>query len=69
MAAALLDFPDTGALIRAMERDEAPRPTSSRLVGQKRELLWAREACEMFVARRHNIGSSTQAGDQIEDLV
>jgi len=53
MVAALLDFDSTTELCAAIERGEAPRPTSWRGSGSNREPTWSREVCESHVAERH----------------
>jgi hypothetical protein len=68
MVAAFLDYPDTAALLRAIERNEAPRPTGLRGTGRSREPVWCRVACETFIAHRHHVAVDV-AGEPIEGLV
>lgn len=51
--AALLDFPDTDALVDAILRSEAPRPTVMRRAGTKSEPVWSLSAVQAFLERRH----------------
>jgi hypothetical protein len=57
MAAALLGFETTGKLYKAIARNEAPRPTATRLRDGRRVPVWALDACRKFVANRHEIRS------------
>jgi len=61
MAAALLGFETTGKLLQAIARNEAPRPTATRLRDGKRVPVWALDACRKFVANRHEIVSDATA--------
>lgn len=70
MAAAFLDYETTGRLQQAILRNEAPRPTASRLRDGRRVPVWALDACRKFVANRHEIRSDAGAAvENIEDLV
>jgi hypothetical protein len=51
--AALLDFSDTDALVDAILRFEAPRPTVLRGAGTKREPVWFLNQVEAFLQKRH----------------
>jgi len=57
MTAAYLDYATTGELYRAIQRGEAPRPSSTRLRNGRREPVWALEICRAHVARRHEIAN------------
>jgi hypothetical protein len=58
-AAAFFDFVDTAQLFAAVRRGEVPRPTATR--GARREPLWARAACEQWVADRHQLADNATA--------
>ena len=66
LTAAFFDHPDTASLFRAVERGEAPRPTSLRGKGSAREPVWCLAACEDYLARRHDVEST--AGSRSERL-
>jgi hypothetical protein len=53
MVAAFFDFADTAELISAVKRGEAPRPTACRGRAGRKEPIWARTACDDWVAQRH----------------
>jgi hypothetical protein len=53
--AAYFDLQTTGQLWKAIERGEAPRPSSTRLRNGKREPVWALDICRAYIARRHEI--------------
>jgi hypothetical protein len=55
--AALLDFPDTNALVDAILRSEAPRPTVMRRAGTKKEPVWFLDQVKAFLQRRHGVES------------
>jgi len=57
MAAALLGYDTSGELYAAVARNEAPRPTATRLRNGKREPVWALDACRKHVANRHEIAA------------
>ena len=71
VVAAFLDFPDTRALQAAVERGEAPRPTSMRRIGRLRsEPVWSAEAIADFVRRRHaRSAGSSRREEGLESLV
>ena len=50
LVAGYLDFPDTSQLTAAIHRGEAPRPSSLRGAGRRREPVWARVDLDRFVA-------------------
>jgi hypothetical protein len=70
MAAAFFDFETTGKFTKAILRNEAPRPTASRLRDGKRVPVWSTEACLRFIANRHGIDSdaSTATGSIADDI-
>jgi hypothetical protein len=66
--AAFFDFADTAQLFAAIRRGEAPRPTATR--GARREPVWARAACEQWVADRHQLAENgTAPSDDIAALL
>jgi hypothetical protein len=50
MAAAYLDYRDTGELARAVGRGEAPRPTGFHGVGRAREPVWSKAIIDSVTA-------------------
>jgi len=46
MAAAYLDYRDTGELARAVMRGEAPPPTGYHGIGRSREPVWSKAAID-----------------------
>jgi hypothetical protein len=50
MAAAYLDFEDTGELARAIGRGDAPPPRGYRGTGRLREPVWSKAAMDRFAA-------------------
>jgi hypothetical protein len=67
-AAAFFDFADTAQLFAAVRRGEAPRPTATR--GARREPVWARAACEQWVADRHQLAdNATVSSNDIAALL
>ena len=50
MTAAYLDFSDTAELVAAINRGEAPAPSSLRGKGRKREPVWSRDDLDRHVA-------------------
>lgn len=69
VAAAFLDFATTGQLMAAMLRNEAPRPSASRIVGGRRRPVWAFEALRAYVARRHQLTHDASEQESIEGLL
>lgn len=61
VAAAFHDFSDVRAFFQAVARGDAPRPTGYRGSGRSREPIWARQASEEYLARRHGFGSDGPA--------
>jgi hypothetical protein len=54
--AAFFDYEDTAQLNRAVQRGEAPRPTSIR--GSTKEPIWSRAVCDEWIARRHSVADN-----------
>lgn len=50
MTAAYLDYRDTGELVRAVARGEAPPPTGYRGTGRTRQPVWSKAAIDHFTA-------------------
>lgn len=50
MAAAYLDYRDTGELARAVGRGEAPLPVGYRGIGRARQPIWSKAAIDNFAA-------------------
>jgi hypothetical protein len=50
MAAAYLDYRNTGELARAVVRGEAPPPTGYHGIGRAREPVWSKVAIDNFTA-------------------
>jgi hypothetical protein len=50
MAAAYLDYRDTGELARAVRRGEAPPPTGCHGIGRARQPVWSKAAIDSFTA-------------------
>ncbi len=66
MAAALLDYETTGKLMQAILRNEAPRPTATRMRDGRRVPVWHLDACRKFLANRHELVSDAAAA--VEDI-
>jgi len=69
MAAAYFDCRDTLELARQVQQGEAPPPTSIRGKGRAKEPVWAREACERFLARRHQILERDRSDEDVSALI
>jgi hypothetical protein len=67
--AAFFDFATTGELMKAIERGEAPRPTSYRTRQSKREPVWALDFCRAHIAHRHEIDEDSGRSENIGGLV
>lgn len=50
MAAAYLDYRDTGELARAVGRGEAPSPIGYHGIGRARQPVWSKAAIDDFAA-------------------
>jgi hypothetical protein len=49
MAAAYLDYRDTGELARGVSRGEAPPPISHHGIGRAKEPIWSKAAIDNFI--------------------
>lgn len=67
LAAALLDFPTTYALCKAISRGEAPAPTATRRVGSRVEPVWSTDEVRCFTANRHCAPGSQGAPPQVQE--
>jgi hypothetical protein len=54
--AALLDFEDTSSLLKAIERNEAPRPGGTRGKGRRMLPVWSLLAVQQWIVKRHPFG-------------
>ncbi len=70
VAAACLGYETTGRLLKAILRNEAPRPTATRLRDGRREPVWAFDAIKKYVANRHELHSDADAApiSAIDDI-
>jgi hypothetical protein len=68
LTAAFLDYPTTGKLIAAIRRGEAPPPTATRLFNGRKVPVWSRAACEVFVARRHDLSDNGASFDDLHEV-
>lgn len=55
MAAAYLDYRDTGELARAVGRGDAPPPVGYRGIGRTRQPIWSKAAIDNFAAPMRKI--------------
>lgn len=69
MAAAYLDFRDTGELVRAVARGEAPPPTGYHGIGRARQPVWSKASIDSFVAPNRAMHSDGSAGEDLASLV
>jgi hypothetical protein len=69
MAAAYLDYPDTGELARAVTRGEAPPPTGYHGIGRTRQPVWSKAAIDHFTAPRRAINLDRAEGEDLASLV
>jgi len=65
MAAAYLDYRDTGELARGVSRGEAPPPIGYHGVGRAREPIWSKIAIDSFV---ESSGVIESGGSNKQDL-
>jgi hypothetical protein len=49
MAAAYLDYRDTGELVRGVRRGEAPPPIGYHGIGRAREPIWSKTSIDNFI--------------------
>lgn len=69
MAAANLDYCDTGQLARAVVRGEAPPPTGYHGIGRAREPVWSKAAIDDFTAPAKAIDPDRSEGKDLASLV
>lgn len=69
MAAAYLDYCDTGQLARAVVRGEAPPPTGYHGIGRAREPVWSKAAIDDFTAPAKAIDPDRSEGKDLASLV
>jgi hypothetical protein len=69
MAAAYLDYRDTGELARAVVRGEAPPPIGYRGIGRAREPVWSKAVIDDFTAPAKAIDLDRSEGKHLISLV
>ena len=69
MAAAYLDYRDTGELARALMRGEAPPPTGYHGVGRAREPVWSKTVIDNFMAPAGALDLDRSKGENLASLV
>jgi hypothetical protein len=69
MAAAYLDYRDTGELARAVSRGEAPPPIGYHDIGRAREPIWSKIAIDSFVESSGVIDSDGSTKQDLASLV
>ena len=69
MAAAYLDYRDTGELARGVSRGEAPPPIGYHGVGRAREPIWSKIAIDSFVESSGAIDSDGSKKQDLASLV
>jgi len=69
MAAAYLDYRDTGELARAVLRGEAPPPTSYHGIGRSREPVWSKAVVDNFTGPARASGLDRSEGENLASLV
>jgi hypothetical protein len=69
MAAAYLDYRDTGELARGVSRGEAPPPIGYDGIGRAREPIWPKTAIDSFVEPGSAIGSDEPKTQDLASLV
>jgi hypothetical protein len=69
MAAAYLDYRDTGELARAVVRGEAPRPIGYHGMGRAREPVWSKAAIDHFTAPARATDLDRSEGRDLASLV
>jgi len=69
MAAAYLDYRDTGELARAVIRGEAPPPTGHHGIGRAREPVWSKAVIDNFTAPTRAMDLDGSAGKDLASLV
>ena len=69
MAAAYLDYRDTGELVRAVVRGEAPSPTGYHGAGRSREPVWSKAVIDIFTAPASALDLDRSEGKDLSSLV
>jgi hypothetical protein len=69
MAAAYLDYRDTGELARAVMRGEAPPPTGYHGIGRARGPVWSKAVIDDFTAPARAMDLDRSDGKNLASLV
>jgi hypothetical protein len=69
MAAAYLDYRDTGELARAVVRGEAPSPMGYHGIGRAREPVWSKAVIDDFTAPAKAMDLDRSEGRDLISLV
>jgi hypothetical protein len=69
MAAAYLDYRDTGELARAVGRGEAPLPIGYHGTGRTRQPVWSKLAMDAFTTPNRATHTSRSEGEDLFSLV
>jgi hypothetical protein len=69
MAAAYLDYRDTGELARAVMRGEAPPPAGYHGIGRAREPVWSKAVIDDFTAPTKAMDLDRSDGKDLASLV
>jgi hypothetical protein len=69
MAAAYLDYRDTGELARAVARGEAPPPIGCHGIGRAREPVWSKAVIDDFTAPARAMDLDRSGGKDLASLV
>ena len=69
MAAAYLDYRDTGELARAVGRGEAPPPSAFHGTGRAKEPVWSKVALDTFVSGGRPEGDLFSSKPDLASLV
>jgi hypothetical protein len=69
MAAAYLDYRDTGELARAVARGEAPPPIGYHGIGRAREPVWSKAVIDDFTTTTRTMDRDRSEGKDLASLV
>jgi hypothetical protein len=69
MAAAYMDYRNTGELARAVVRGEAPPPTGYHGIGRAREPVWSKAVIDNFTAPPRALDPDRSEGKDLSSLV
>jgi len=69
MAAAYLDYRDTGELARAVVRGETPPPTGYHGIGRAREPVWSKAVIDNFTAKTRTLDLDKAESEDLSSLV